>query len=177
MVDVTVQVEGAKAVLSALRDLEPAARRQAYARIKQAGSGLVRIAADAYPRTRPLRNWSESGRLGWRSSAVVKGVQVQVGGRQPRGAGMFAIVTLVQKNAAAALFDIAGNAGGSKGKPGPRNRSQARPPFHQLLQGYGRPAGRGIGKQLPRLQDAGYQAIVQALEDVAATVNRKVLAV
>jgi hypothetical protein len=176
MLETTVQVEGAKAVLSALRELEPAARRQAYAKIKQAGGELVRIGGDAYPRMRPLRNWAETGRLGWRTSAVVKGVQLQVGGRQPRGAGSFAIATLVNRNAAAGLFDIAGNAGGSKAKPGPRNRSQAQPPFHQLLQGYGRPAGRGIGKNLPRLQDAGYKAIVQALEEVAATVNRKVLA-
>lgn len=171
----SIEVYGVRESLAVLREMEPGARAKAVAKIKKAGAPIATEAAAGYP-TLPLRNWQPGGRLGWSIGAVRKGVQVQVGGRTPKGANSYALVTVVQKNAAAALEDIAGWQGGSKAKAGPRNRSTgANPPFHQLLAKYGKPATRGIGGRIYKVRELGYDAIVQALEDVAATASRKLV--
>jgi hypothetical protein len=88
---------------------------------------------------------------------VDKGVQIMVGGRS-RGAGITPLVTLVQKDAAGALFSQAGT----------KNVSQ----FSKLLTNvFGRPQ-RGLWRSRAFIAEQGTADIMRAVDEVIADANR-----
>lgn len=172
MIEAEVQLYGAREALAELRRIDPKLRREAVAKVKAAGAELTGIAAANYPGQAPMRGWSEKGRLGYNAGKVQRGVKVEVGGRTPRGADAFPVVTIVQKDPGGSLYDIAGLRGGREGKPGPRQR----PMFDRVLTSKHGPAQRGLWRSVKEIRNAGTDAIVKALESVAAQVNRKLVA-
>lgn len=169
-VETTVNIYGLRDSLAVLRQLDPEQRKAAVRKMKAAGSELTAIGKENYPTFVPLRGWSTGGRLGYSPAAVRRGVQVQVGGRQPRKADSYAVITLVQKNAGGALFDIAGLRGGTvPGRRGPN------PSFIAALDGrYGK-SQRGMWRSIRRIADTGYTALLAAANEVAASANRKLV--
>lgn len=163
-----ITVYGVRDALKALRDMDPKCRAEAVRKVKSAGAELTGIARENYPGFVPLRGWSKGGRLGYNPGKVAQGVKIQVGGRAPKGADTFPVVTLVQQNAGGALFDIAGLRGGARpGRNGPN------PSFLEALGQYGK-AQRGMWRSIGRIREAAYGGILRAVTEVAAETGRKV---
>lgn len=172
-IEAEIQVYGVREALAELHKLGPACRREAVNKIKGAGTELVALGRENYPGARPLRGWGEGqrgGRLGYKATKVRNGVKVEVGGRTPRGATAFPVVTLVQKDAGGALFDIAGlRNGANPGRRGPN------PSFIRNLDAnYGR-AQRGMWRNVARIRDRAQDGIIKAVTEVAASTNRRLV--
>jgi hypothetical protein len=99
----------------------------------------------------------KKGRLAYDKTAVDKGVQIMVGGRA-RGQGVTPLVTLVQKDAAGALFSQAGT----------KNNSD----FSRLLTNvFGKPQ-RGLWRSRAFIAQQGTADIMKAVDEVIADANR-----
>jgi len=170
-VTANVNVYGVREALSELRKIDPKLRAEAVRKVKAAGNELTAAAAVEYPATAPLSGWQSTGRLGYTGPKAKRGVKIEVGGRTPKRATAYPIVTLVQGNAGAALWDIAGLRGGAKSRGGPRQR----PNFIQILDARFGPAQRGLWKARNLVDEVATRKIIAALEDVAASVNRKLV--
>ena len=170
-VEATIEVYGVRESLAELRRIDPILRVKAVNKIKAAGAELVQIGAAQYPTDTNIRGWSRNGRLGYDPNKVRKGVKIEIGGRTPRGANAFPIVTMVQQNAGGALWDIAGLRGGSKGRGGP----DGRPNFVRVLNGRHGTAQRGLWRARSEIAAKASDKLLEALDDVAAQVNRKLV--
>lgn len=172
-VSASVEVFGVRDALKELGQIDKKQRFKAIAKVKAAGEPLVNAAREKYAPDPVLTNeagrttWKNQGRLGYSKSSADKGVQIQVGGRSKGDA--YAIVTIVQKNPGAAMFDIAGFADGKYSK-GPQGDAF----IAKLNRDYGK-AQRGMWRNIGVIRKIGNDAIMKALEEVAAQVNRKLV--
>lgn len=172
-VTASVEVYGVRDALAELRRLDPECRREAVRKVKAAGGPLVNLARAPYPTSQPLRGWGQGqrgGRLAYRPTRVRNGVKLEVGGRTPRGANAFPVVTLVQRDAGGALFDIAGlRNGASPGRRGPN------PTFIKALDAkYGR-SQRGAWRNIGQIRDEAQESIIAAVTEVAAAASRRLV--
>jgi len=105
----TMQVQGLESTLKALQKIQPEVKKQFFKDAKQIVRPAIDEAKGAY-RSDYLsgmsRAWAPSGRpiFPWNQSTAVKGVAVATSLSKKQDA----ILTIVQKDAAAAIFDIAG---------------------------------------------------------------------
>lgn len=183
-VSTDVQLFGVRDALAELRSIDPKMRTAAVREVKRDLSGLLEPARARYPASTGLRGWSRGtrgGRLGYDGSKVRQGVQVVVGGRKPKGANKFPIVTVVQRNAGGALFSVAGMQNGSQSVRGgkdklgrPYSAEQSIAFLNKLAVENGR-AQRGLWKAREEIQDAAGKSIGIALEKVTAQVNRRIV--
>lgn len=182
-VDTSIDVYGVREALKELGAMDKKYRFQATAKIKAAGAGMIDAARKPYPDTTDLesnlRGWTKGGRAGYDKTKVDKGVQIQVGGKSYGNA--WSVVTLIQKDSSGAMFDIAGLANGNSGKPGgPDRLGRKRQPvqseaFLQALQNaYGR-AQRGLWRARKAIFKEAEGALMEALRDVAAQVNKNLV--
>jgi len=182
--ETTLDIYGVREALAELREVSPKARAAAVREVKKDLSGLLEPARAQYPQEVKLRGWTRGtrgGRLGYDGKKVQAGVQVVVGGRKPRGADAFPIVTIVQRNAGGALFSVAGMRNGSQSKRG-KNDSLGRPvtaqqsiAFLNKLKAEHEKAQRGIWKARGEIREAAGESIGVALEKVTKQVNRKLV--
>lgn len=170
-VEAEIQVYGLRDALKVLRELDPESRKAAVKKVKSAGGELASIGRENYPTFTPLRGWSKGGRLGYQPSKVASGVQVQVGGRAPKGGDSFPLVTLVQRNAGGALFDLAGLRGGTK----PGRLRGPNPAFLEALNGKYGTSQRGMWRSVRRIRETSYGAMLAAINEVAADAGRKLV--
>jgi hypothetical protein len=99
-------------------------------------------------------------RLGYDAKKVRKGVTIQIGGRARNG--NVPLVTLVQKNAGGAFFDLAGlRNGGSQ--------------FVQDLDSRFGKAQRGMWRARSYIYGQATKDILAAIEDVMKSVNRNLV--
>jgi hypothetical protein len=172
-VSASVEIYGVREALKELGQIDKKQRWKAIAKVKAAGEPLAKAAREKYAPDPVLISeagyvsWSKNGRLGYSKAAADKGVQVQVGGRSRGDA--YAIVTIVQKNPGAAMFDIAGFANGAYAK-GPQGEAF----IAKLNREYGK-AQRGMWRNIAVIRKIGNDEIIRALEEVAAEVNRKLV--
>ena len=156
----SVEITGLKQALTELGKLDKSARFKAAAKIKASSPALLEEARKQFPPeigVSMIKGMGNKGRLGYKKAAVDKGVQIMVGGRA-RGKGITPLVTLVQKNAAGALFSQAGM----------KNNSD----FSRLLTNtFGRPQ-RGIWRSRKFIAEQGSADIMKAVEAVIADANR-----
>lgn len=178
--ETNLDIYGIREALAELREVSPKARRQATQQVKAAASGLLAPARAQYPAAVKLKGWSRKGRVGYDGAKVAQGVQVLVGGRTPKGADRFPIVTIVQKNAGGALFSLAGMEQGKfsvkgkdrLGRPYTRAQSVA---FMNKLNAEHAKAQRGLWKARKEISDLAGEEILVALDKVASSVNRKLV--
>jgi hypothetical protein len=178
-----ISVFGVRDALKELGKIDKDLRWKAISKIKAASGEMVAVARDTYPDNSQLQDamsgWSTKGRLGYDKSKVDRGITVMVGGRSFGDA--YAIVTLVQKNAGGALFDIAGLQGGSRGVGDTdrlgrsRDNSQSDAFLRNLNNGFGK-AQRGMWRKIRVIRELADKELMKALEEVAAQVNRKLVA-
>jgi mRNA-degrading endonuclease RelE of RelBE toxin-antitoxin system len=104
------EITGLKAALTELGKLDSKTKFKATNKIKAAGSELVTEVAGRYPENPPLSGMTPSKkggtRLAYDIKKVRKGVTIQIGGRARNG--NIPLVTLIQKDAGGAFYDIAG---------------------------------------------------------------------
>lgn len=165
-----VQVFGVRDSLKILGEIDRKQRLAAIAKIKASASELVRLAQEPYPDQAPLSGMARPGRLQYDPAKVARGVQVQVGGRARFGESP--LVTIVQKNAGGALYDMAGLASDSRSKPSKGGRATF---TANLTEKTRKNAQRGMWRQVRKIRDVGYDSILKALDEVAAQANRKLV--
>ena len=109
--DLTIKVDGVKEAVKYLNQVEPGFRKAYVANMKEIARPMTEAMKSQYDDNRfpsgTKRNWSPGGRQVFPLSAskAVKGVGVRVNNKK-RGAAF----SVMQKNPAAAIFDIAGRA-------------------------------------------------------------------
>lgn len=182
-VDAEIQVFGVRDALKELGQIDKTLRFKAMAKIKAASGEMVTVARSTYPDNSQLTDvmpgWSKGGRLGYDKKKVDSGVTVQVGGRSVGNS--YAVVTIIQKNAGGALFDIAGLRNGAQGVGGTdrlgRQRSDAQSDafLDNLNAAFGK-AQRGMWRKISVIREMSNKELMAALEEVAAQVNRKLVA-
>ena len=158
-----VEITGLKQALSELSKLDKSARFKAAAKIKASSPAMLEEGRKQFPADigiSVIHGWARSkkgkSRLGYDKTKVDKGVQIQVGGRARNG--VTPLVTLVQKDAAGALFSQAGT----------KNTSQ----FSNLLTNtFGRPQ-RGLWRSRAFIAEQGTADITRAIDEVIADANR-----
>jgi hypothetical protein len=105
----TVEVIGVKQMLRDLKQIDPEARKQFAKDAKQIASPIVVAAQGSYPAqalSGMKYRWTQNGRqlLPWDARKARRGITVKVdAGRKKDG-----VVTIIQKDPAAAIYDIAG---------------------------------------------------------------------
>ena len=156
----SVEITGLKQALSELSKLDKSARFKAAAKIKARSPAMLEEGRKQFPAEigiSMIHGWKNKGRLAYDKAKVDKGVQIMVGGRS-RGQGITPLVTLVQKNAAGALFSQAGS----------KNNSD----FSRLLTNvFGRPQ-RGLWRSRKFIAEQGTADIMKAVDEVIADANR-----
>jgi hypothetical protein len=182
-VSAEINVYGVREALKELGQMDKTLRFKAVSKIKGASGEMLAVARSTYPDNTYLadvmRGWSKGGRLGYDKKKVDAGVTVQVGGRA-RG-DSYAIVTIIQKNAGGALFDIAGLRKGAQGVGGTDRLGRKREDvqsekFLKTLDGAFGQAQRGMWRKIAIIREMANKELMSALEEVAAQVNRKLVA-
>jgi mRNA-degrading endonuclease RelE of RelBE toxin-antitoxin system len=157
----SIEIYGLKAALAELQKVDSKTKFKAVNQIKASGAEMVSRVAQRYPNRPPLSGMrprkTGNGRLVYDPVKVRKGVTIQVGGRIQRGS--YPLVTIIQKDAAGALFDIAGLRGDD-------------PQFSEYLTTAYGPAQRGMWREREYIYGQATQDILQAIEQVLNQVNR-----
>ena len=160
-VTASTEIYGLKAALAELQKIDSKTKFKAVNQIKASGAEMVSRVAQTYPGQPPLSGMAPSrkgtGRLSYDPKKVRKGVTIQVGGRSQRGSSP--LVTLLQKDAGGAIFDMAG----LRGDTGQFSA--------YLTSAYG-PAQRGMWRDREYIYGQATQDILQAIEQVLNQVNR-----
>jgi hypothetical protein len=161
---ISTEIYGLKATLAELNKIDSKTKFQAVNKIKASGSQMVNQVSATYPDKAPLSGMAQgrksAGRFSYDPKKVRKGVTIQVGGRSVRGT--IPLVTLIQKNAGGAIFDIAGLRDGSS-------------VFVRNLNAYYGRAQRGMWREAKYIYGQATQDILKAVEDVLKSVNRNLV--
>jgi hypothetical protein len=157
--DTSVEITGLRQALNEISKLDKSARFKAAAKIKASSPAMLEEGRKQFPAeigVSMIRGMGNKGRLGYSKDKVDKGVQIQIGGRARDG--VTPLVTLIQKDAAGALFSQAGT----------RNTS----PFSKLLTStFGKPQ-RGLWRSRAFIAEQGTADIMKAIDEVIADANR-----
>ena len=161
---VSTEIYGLKAALAELGKLDSKSKFKATNKIKAAGSEMVNQVASRYPETLPLSGMAPSKkggtRLAYDVKKVRKGVTIQIGGRAKNG--NVPLVTLIQKNAGGAFFDMAGlRDGGSQ--------------IVKDLDGRFGKAQRGMWRSSSYIYGQATKDILDAIEEVMKSVSRNLV--
>jgi len=168
-VSADINVYGVRESLKVLAEIDKKQKWAAIAKIKSAGAPMIAAAQQNYPDTAPLSGWSPKGRLGYDPKKVRSGVQIQVGGRSKGDS--YAIVTLVQKNAGGAMFDMAGFANNKNSQAQHAGQAQ----FTKLIEADFGDAQRGMWRKIVKIREIAAKEIMDSLKQVAADANSKLV--
>jgi len=108
-----VVVYGYKDTMKALRSISPDVAKQFTKEIRDAITPVQTLARSKVPQ-RAMRNWDDQGpgewsqRLGYNAAKVRRGISIRQGGRGRRGTGVSVGWKVTNKDAAGAIFEIAG---------------------------------------------------------------------
>lgn len=107
-----VEVRGLQAVLRELRKFNPDLLKDLKKDIEAQAQPIIKAASARVPE-KPARGWSRSGRVGFSKARVVRGMRVSMrSSKRMRGIrGSYAVIEIVQSNAAGAIWDQAGTRG------------------------------------------------------------------
>ena len=166
-VNTTMGVFGIKEALKELREIEPDLRKQINARAKD----VVKPATDAIKAQYPpqllsgmARAWQQRGRalLPYDQSAARKGVTVKINTSRKSTS----VISIIQKNPAAAIVDMAGKAGGTN--------AQGARFIAALTSLFGSPS-RVMWPTYEKNNDKVTDNMRAVVDDLMAAVNKRVL--
>jgi hypothetical protein len=113
-----VTKESIRRTVLILKEIDPALGRAANKTIKKAAEPMIQDARSRIPEvptgTSPTGrpNWGEwSGGRSWSSSTARRGIVSKVNVRKGRGANDRVLFSIIQRDAAGAIFDVAGSSG------------------------------------------------------------------
>lgn len=158
-----VQIYGAAATVRALREFDKQAAAEIRKGLQKAAEPIKTRAQDMVP-TVALSQWSRYGwsNRDWSQPTVKKGIAVSLSGRRARGAGTTSFVAIINRNAAGAIYELAGRSNGG-------NR------LDKGLQASGRgPASRLIWKAFDDMN--GDQRVEQEVQKVMTLAQSKLQA-
>ena len=158
-----VEITGLKQALAELGKLDKSARFKAAAKIKASSPAMLEESRKQFPADIGISvihgmapSKKGKARLSYDKTKVDKSTQIMVGGRARQG--VTPLVTLVQKDAAGAMFSQAGT----------KNSSQ----FSNLLTNvFGKPQ-RGLWRSRKFIAQQGTADITRAIDEVIADANR-----
>jgi len=163
-VTATTEIYGLKQALAELQKIDSKTKFQAVNKIKAGGAAMVAEVASRYPDTPPLSGMAPTrkggARLAYDPKKVRKGVTIQVGGRARNGSSP--LVTLIQKDAGGAFYDIAGL------------RDHSSVVVQELDARYSK-AQRGMWRARAYIYGQATKDILNAIEEVLAQVNRNLV--
>lgn len=121
MAQVTLQLEGVKAVLQELYYLDRTLYRQITSDLRTDAQPLVEMASSAFPDA-PLSRWTisqgesrtKNGFPSYNPALARAGVRSKVGGRRNRTTNTWPILRLQQTDAGGAVYDMSGRATSGK---------------------------------------------------------------
>ena len=154
-----VEIKGLREALNEISKLDKSARFKAAAKIKASSPAMLEEGRRQFPADigiSVIHGMGNKGRLGYSKDKVDKGVQIQIGGRAR--SGVTPLVTLIQKDAAGAMFSQAGT----------QNNTQ----FTKVLTNtFGKPQ-RGLWRARAFIAEQGTADIMKAIDEVIADANR-----
>jgi hypothetical protein len=163
-VTASTEIYGLKQALAELAAIDKKTKFKAISQIKSSGAAMVSEVATRYPDMPPLSGMTPTkkggARLAYDPKKVRKGVQIQVGGRSRNGS--IPLVTLVQKDAGGAFYDMAGM------------RNSGSVVASELDARYGK-AQRGMWRARSYIYGQATKDILSAIEDVLKGVNRNLV--
>jgi hypothetical protein len=165
---IDTKVTGVRESLRTLGKIDKDLRRETVKKVKAAGSPLVSVARTQYPTTAPLSGMANAGRLQYQPGKVRSQVMIKVGGRTPKRADSWAIVTLQQNNAAAQLYSVAGMRNNSYSRAQNAGQEQF---SANLEKRFGKPQ-RGMWRKRREIQVLGERFVLLAVKQVEFTANR-----
>lgn len=163
----TVGVFGVKEALKELRDIDPELRKAINARAKD----VVKPATDAMKAQYPAqllsgmrRNWQQRGRqlFPYDQAAARRGVTLKVN----TGKRSTSVISIIQKNPAAAIIDMAGKKGGGS--------AQGSRFVDALTALFGQPS-RVMWPTFEKNQNDVTENMREVVEDLMAAVGKRVL--
>lgn len=180
-----VQVTGMRETLRALRQLDPELRKQTVKEIRTVARGIATEAKGLLPKQPPMSGWQtqpstrgayKNGQLqpmvrggrGWMPWANPQRlVKVDIGRQRGQARrNEWTVARIVSLSPAAQVFEFAG-------RGTPRNYSPTRDQFIRNLDRYGQP-GRSLWTAVDRNAPAAQRAIIAALRNAEATINRQI---
>ena len=160
----TVEVLGVEQMLRDLRQIDPEARKQFGKDAKATASPIISAAQARYPNqalSGMKYRWTQDGRqlLPWDARKARRGITVKVdAGKRTDG-----VVTIIQKDPAASIYDIAGR--GNSNRLGDALTAFAGNPSRVMW-----PSAEA------HITDVQAE-MTKALEQVAAEINRRIVAI
>jgi hypothetical protein len=167
------QVTGVRETLRDLRQIDPELKRTTNRRIRGAAEPLTQAIRRLIPSAAPMSGWTR-GRYGFDGGAASAGVRARIGGRVSHtssGLGGFAggssswpLLSMEQRDAGGAVFDIAG-----------RSSSGRTPQGRQFIQNLNRHGGAsrsmwpGVEENIDIVQDE----VKRAVDDMSDAINRR----
>jgi hypothetical protein len=109
------EVKGLQTILRELRQFNPELLKDLKKDLQEQAQPIIKAAGARVPET-PASGWSRNGRIGFDKTRVTRGMKVSMrASKRVRGVrGSYAVVELVQSNAAGAIWDHAGQRGNYK---------------------------------------------------------------
>jgi hypothetical protein len=157
-----IQVYGVREVIAELRKVAPELRKETIAAMKLAGQPMQQTARALTPASPPISGMARAGgRIPAYSRKAVTGITIRYGGKYSRNSDSWTFLKMQQKDIAGSVFDMAG-----RRNPG-SDLGQA------LSSRYGDPSRamwRAAEVHLPAVQ----RAVLKAVNEAAATINRRI---
>lgn len=156
MAGVQASTEGIPEMIRTLKQIDPELRKEAAREVRSIGKS---VAADAKAQIFgvPLSGWAHKGRTGFEPASVRRGISARIKFTAKKTQNEIPLMTLVQKDAAGQIFDMAGRKNGSsqfvRSLPGSASR-------------YMWPT---VERNLPRVE----AALLEAANKMAETINRQ----
>lgn len=178
--NVTVSVVGVRELMKAIRQIDPELRRTTVKEIKSAAKPIQQTAKDAYP-SEIMRNWKPGlagrgrtrGGAGWPGYSDQKArssVKINYGGKARKNEQRWRLLRVVQSDAAASIFDMAGR----KNPSGNGTPQAAQFMFNLSGAANGKSASRTIWPAVESHMSEVTASVLRALKVAEARVQQKV---
>jgi len=167
-ISTAIEVDGVAETIKALGRVDPELKKQIVKNLKAAASPVEESARALVPTARPLSGW-EGWKGGYDPVAIRRGIRVAFRGSKVRGArdpDKIPLLTLRQKNAAGAIYDMAGRR--SSG-----NTDQGRV-FIRMLNARGGPASRYMWPGAEAAMPAVVRQVEVAINDMMEVINTEI---
>jgi hypothetical protein len=116
---VTARIENAAAVRRLMRQAAPDLLKEIDKANREAARPILAYAKSSVPNSAPISGWAHSGRTGWNSGKVQKGMTFRAG-RQSRSSSYRSLLEFRQNDTAGAIFEVLGRRGQPKTEQGRR---------------------------------------------------------
>jgi len=160
----SLEFRGVAASIRELGQIDPQLAKAAKARIKEAANPMVNTIRGFIPASSPMSGMARGKRLGWSSARAKSGVTARSATKAARS-GNIPLLSIVQRNAAGSMWDMAGKSSGGV-TPSGRNMVKV------LTERTGGPS-RSMWRDSERLTAITEENLRIAVTDLEAVMNNR----